>query len=104
MKNNSCVQWNNFAIPKLDLKMKLSLFLFIVSFLNITASSYSQKTKITLDLEDVVIKTVFTEIANKTEFKFLYSEKDIDPTKKVFVNVQQQQIEKILDILFSDTN
>ena len=84
MKNISCGLWHTIAIPKLDLKMKLTLFLFIASFLNITASSYSQNTKITLNLEDVVIKEVFSEISNKTDFKFLYSEKDFDVNRESF--------------------
>ena len=104
MKNISCGLWHTIAIPKLDLKMKISLFLLIASFLNVTASSYSQNTKITLNLDDVVIKEVFSEISNKTDFKFLYSEKDFDVNRKVSVNVEKEQIESILDLLFSETS
>lgn len=104
MKNISCGLWHTIAIPKLDFKMKLTLFLLIVSILNVTASSYSQNTKITLNLDDVVIKEVFSEISNITDFKFLYSEKDLDVKRKVSVNVEKQRIESILDLLFSETS
>ncbi|MEX0363585.1 MAG: hypothetical protein AB3N10_21600, partial [Allomuricauda sp.] len=59
------------GIPKFDLKMKLTTILVIVSFFQIQASTYSQTTKISLDLTQVRVEKVLDEIERNTDFKFL---------------------------------
>lgn len=84
--------------------MKLTLFLILLSLSGAMASkSYSQNTKLSLDFRNTTIKSVLGEIENKSNFFFLYSEKVIDVNRKVSINVIETGIEKILDLLFQDT-
>jgi TonB-dependent starch-binding outer membrane protein SusC len=54
--------------------MKLTILLLTVSVLSVFAvDSYSQTTKLTLNLEKSTIRNVLNEIENKSEFKFWYS-------------------------------
>jgi TonB-linked SusC/RagA family outer membrane protein len=102
-KSNGLFPWN----LKFDLKMKLSLLLFVTaSFVMQAGTSYSQKTKITLDKESVTVKDVIDEIETTTEFKFLFNTKAVDLNRKVSVKVKKAPINVILDILFkgSDTS
>ncbi|MEP1489450.1 MAG: TonB-dependent receptor [Algibacter sp.] len=90
---------------KFDLKMKFTTFLLIVSLFQIQANElYSQKAKVTLNLENVSIERVLIEIESLTEFKILYSDNDIDYKKKVSVKSENEYVTKILKKLFVNTN
>tara|TARA_R100001369_G_scaffold89522_2_gene127224 strand:+ start:2166 stop:4322 length:2157 start_codon:yes stop_codon:yes gene_type:complete len=86
---------------KFDLKMKLSLlFLITVSFVMQANSSYSQKTKISLDFGNATMEEVIDEIEANTEFKFIFSTKTVDLKRRVSINVRKATIKRVLDLLF----
>ena len=87
---------------KFDLKMKLSLlFLITVSFIMQANSSYSQKTKISLELGNATMEEVIDEIEANTEFKFIFSTKTVDLKRRVSINVRKATINRVLEILFA---
>lgn len=95
------------AIPykfKFDLKMKLTVYLFLISLFQIHANSYSQNAKISLELKNVSIENVLQTIESKSEFKFLYNDNQVDYKKLVSIKFKKTKISKILNTLFSDTN
>ncbi|WP_303318690.1 SusC/RagA family TonB-linked outer membrane protein [Flavivirga abyssicola] len=87
---------------KFDLKMKLTTLFLLVALFNVQAKSYSQKAKISLDMDNVSITDVINEIESKSEFRFIYKIREVDTQRKVSVHVTKEHIEKILRILFSD--
>lgn len=89
---------------KLDLKMKLSIYLFLFSLFQIHANTYSQNTKITLKLENVSVEEVLREIEAQTEFKILYNDNDLNYNREVSVNVKNTLVLGVLDQLFENTN
>ena len=89
---------------KISLKMKLTTLLLIVSVLSIHAGTYSQNTKITLNLESVNVMTVLEKIESLTEFKFLGNDNVIDKDRIVSINVKQKRVDKILYDLFLNTD
>lgn len=96
-KSNGLFPWN----LKFDLKMKLSLLFFVtVSFVMQAGTSYSQKTKISLNKENVTLKEVIDEIETTTEFKFLFNTKAVDLNRKVTIKIKKAQLNTILDLLF----
>tara|TARA_R110002012_G_scaffold162052_1_gene324329 strand:- start:869 stop:1294 length:426 start_codon:yes stop_codon:yes gene_type:complete len=85
-----------------DLKMKLTTLLLIVSLFQIHANeTYGQKTKITLNLENVSIESVLNRIESLTEFKFMYNDKEVDYKKIVSVSADKELVTTILDRIFS---
>ncbi|MGY6647544.1 TonB-dependent receptor [Wenyingzhuangia sp. IMCC45574] len=84
--------------------MKLTIYLFIFSLIQIHASTYSQNTKISLKLDNTSIENVLHEIESKTEFKFLYNDNDVDYRKQVTVDAKETLVSKILDKVFTGTN
>ena len=88
---------------KFDLKMKLTVYLFLISLFQIQANTYSQLTKISIDLDDVTVEKVLLAIEEKTEFKILYNDSEVDYSRKVSVNVEDELVFKILDNLFDKT-
>jgi len=85
---------------KLDLKMKLTIFLFTISLFTIQAGTYSQNTKLSIDLQDVSVLRILNEIEKNSEFKFLVNTMEIDITRKTTISVKKKRIADILDIVF----
>ncbi|MEM8510454.1 MAG: SusC/RagA family TonB-linked outer membrane protein [Bacteroidota bacterium] len=87
-----------------DLKMKLTtLFLIAIVFCMSANDSYSQRTRITIDLDNATIAEVLDEIENTTEFKFIYSVKNVDLGRRVSLSVEQLRIQNVLRSLFDKT-
>ncbi len=84
--------------------MKLTLFLSMLTIFQLWATeTYSQLTKLTLNLENIRIADALREIENQSEFYFLYSPKLIDVEKRVDVSAEKEPIKDILtDILGKD--
>ncbi len=90
---------------KILLKMKLTLCIILFSFLGAIASdSYSQTTKISLDMKNASVRDALGAIENQSEFFFLYSEKMIDVDRKIDISVQEDTIEELLGKVFAGTN
>ncbi|HUX58737.1 MAG TPA: SusC/RagA family TonB-linked outer membrane protein [Bacteroidales bacterium] len=84
--------------------MKLSIFLLYITIFSVFGSkTYSQNTRLDLDMKDVPIQTILNSIENQSEFFFLYSTKMIDVTQKVDINVSKKLLPNILDELLADT-
>jgi TonB-linked SusC/RagA family outer membrane protein len=79
--------------------MKISTFIFFVSFINVSASIFSQE-KISLDLKNVTVKEVFTEIEQNSPFKFVYRNELVNVNKEVSIKAEGETIEKVLGRLF----
>ncbi|MEH6679440.1 MAG: STN domain-containing protein [Sediminicola sp.] len=88
---------------RFDVKMKLTTFLLMVSLLQINANTYSQNTRITLEMDQVKLEDVLDKIETLSEFKFLVDTKKIDVDRIVSVQGKRERISSILEKLFSGT-
>ncbi|MBE9511329.1 MAG: SusC/RagA family TonB-linked outer membrane protein [Bacteroidetes bacterium] len=80
--------------------MKISAFLLIINiFQAIAGISYSQETKLYLNLEQVTIKQVFEAIEEQSEFIIFYNDKVIDTENKVSIKLSNSNIVTVLDSL-----
>ncbi|MEO9512229.1 MAG: TonB-dependent receptor [Flavobacteriaceae bacterium] len=86
---------------KFNLSMKLTTILLIVSTLSIQANSYSQKTRITCNLENVRITEVFEDFEKNTAYKFLYNHREIDTERRVSIKANQEPLESVLKRLLA---
>ncbi len=87
---------------KISLKMRLTTLLLIVSLFKIQANTYSQNTKITLNLTNVTVLDVLENIESKSEFNFFYNSSDFDLNRRVTTQVKKKSITYILDQLFKN--
>ena len=84
--------------------MKLTLFVLCLSVFSVMASeSYSQATKLSLEMRDASLKNVLTQIEEQSEFHFFYSEDVIDAERKVSVDFRILIWRKILNEIFQGT-
>ncbi|TAN16711.1 MAG: SusC/RagA family TonB-linked outer membrane protein [Chitinophagaceae bacterium] len=70
--------------------MRLTILLIIISTLTISAKSYSQK--VTLNLRDVQIQKVFTQIREQTGCSFLWTEETLKGLPSVSVSVHEASL------------
>jgi TonB-linked SusC/RagA family outer membrane protein len=85
------------------LTMKLISLFLIISILQVTAESYSQTARLTLDLENAPIVKIISEIEQQTDFRFLYRNETIED-KIATINVKNSTIDKVLDKILGDSN
>jgi len=84
-------------------KMKLTFILLILTVVQALGSeSYSQTTKISLNLENATIAEVLEQIENQSDFNFLYSPRLIDVDKRVTVVAKDKQINEVLSSIFGE--
>ncbi|WP_335965737.1 TonB-dependent receptor [Galbibacter sp. PAP.153] len=87
----------------LDLKMKLSiLFVFAMIFTLQANTSYSQKTKITLNLQNSTVGAVIDQIETTTEFKFIFNTEEVDLNREISIALKKASINKVLENVFKD--
>lgn len=83
--------------------MRIILFLILISTgMAFSSGTYSQNTKLTLNLNTATVKEVLNVIENQSEFLFFYQEKHVDLNRQVTIQMNEQDIETILDQLFAE--
>ncbi len=95
----------NAHLRKIWLTMKLTIFLFFLAISQIMAvESYSQSTRLSLNLKSVAVKDVLEKIEEKSEFVFLYNSKLINVNRTVSMDFKDQKISDVLNKLFQETD
>ncbi|MCE5346532.1 MAG: TonB-dependent receptor [Bacteroidales bacterium] len=83
--------------------MKITAVLLFCSMLNALASpTYSQITKISLNLNNSSIEDVLDNIEAQSEFYFLYNQKLVDVSRKVDIVAENKPIKDVLDDIFKN--
>ena len=85
--------------------MKLTALLIILALSQALAiDSYSQTTRLSLDMTNSTVKSVLNEIEKNSDYFFLYSNKLIDVDRKVNIQLRDKKIDEILDEIFRGTD
>jgi TonB-linked SusC/RagA family outer membrane protein len=94
-----------FCLSKILRIMKLTSFLLIISVLEVFATdTYSQATRLSMDLGEATVEQVLKEIENHSEFHFLFNQDLVDVSRTVQGSFQDQQIGEILASVFKSTD
>ncbi len=88
---------------KVLLIMKISVFLFIISLLHVSAGSYGQDTKLTINERGIELGKLLTQLESQTGFSFFYNNDLINKAMKVDINVRNKNIRDILDQVLKGT-
>lgn len=79
----------------------LLLFIAVGTIQAFAAVTYSQSTRLTLNMENATVGEVLSAIERETQFYFTYSVKEIDVRSKVSVHAKDEQVETVLNQIFS---
>ena len=83
--------------------MRLIVFLFFVSLIHVSASVYSQKTKMNIKVENATLQEVFQVIQQQSDFDFFYKNEQIPSNARVSVQYENEAVEVILNKILSGT-
>ena len=90
-------------VQKTWLVMRLTFFFMFFFLLQVSASVYSQQTKVNLKLDNVPLEQVFKTIQEQTEFDFFYKTDQIPSNKKVSGDYKNSRIEDVLENVLNGT-
>ena len=83
--------------------MKLTVFFLLVALIQVSASVYSQQTKLSISLKNATVREVLRTIEDQSEFFFLYKNENIDVNRIVNVDIKEKSVESLLDQVFKGT-
>jgi TonB-linked SusC/RagA family outer membrane protein len=92
----------NLRFLKSIIIMKLTVILILFFNLNACADAYSQTT-VTLNLRAVDFKKVLSTIEKQSVYRFMYSSQKIPDLRNIDVNVQNEEVSRVLDQLMANT-
>ena len=92
------------ALVKWLRMMKLTFLILLVTFMHLSASVYSQQTKLSLSLRNVSIRDALKQIEDQSDFFFMYKGEEINVSQNVNLQLENRTIEEILDNLFKGTH
>jgi len=84
--------------------MKLIFLFTFIGLLQLTASEYSQTTKLSLEMRNVKVSQVLDAIEKQSEFRFAYSSGYVDLDRKVTVDLEDKKINEVLAEVFKGTD
>nr|WP_321408587.1 TonB-dependent receptor [uncultured Carboxylicivirga sp.] len=97
--------WDKYAIIKTLRVMRLTILFMMIGVMQMFATStYSQKTRVTLDLTNTSIAEVLLNIEDQSEFYFLYNRKLVDVERKVNISMKKSTIDNVLNEIFDGTD
>ncbi len=104
MKKKLMHVWRvNPLAKKILLTMRLTLFLMVLGVFSAYSSTYAQKTRLDLKVQNTEVKDVLNQIENQSEFFFMYDNKQVDVERKVDLTVHSMTIDQVLEKLFEGT-
>lgn len=83
--------------------MKLTVFFLLTALIHVSASVYSQQTKLSISLKDATVRDVLRTIEDQSDFFFLYKNENIDVNRIVNVDIKEQSVEYLLNQIFKGT-
>jgi len=90
---------------KLIMELKIAFLIIVTSISGaLAAPSYSQVTKVSLDMKGTTLEQVMDEIERQSEFYFIFNQKQIDVDRVVDVQAENKLITDVLPELFGGTN
>ncbi len=90
-------------LPKIYRIMRLICLLMFVALIQVSASSFSQNSKLNLYGRNLTIEQVFDDIENQSGFSFIYNLKQVDLSKKVSVDFKNKSVGTILESILEGT-
>ena len=87
----------------LSLKPMVMLLIVSLNAFQIQADTVKKGESISLSFQNTSLKEIFSEIEKKTDYKFFYSTKAINETKKVSITLHNVTIEKVVSALLANS-
>lgn len=108
MKKNCCSdRQSNDRTIRGEFILRIQLVMLMVCLVGLTgsyASVYSQKTRLSLNVQNTTVKDVLKMIEDQSEFSFMYNASKIDVYRKIDFVADKSSVEDILNQIFEGEN
>jgi len=84
--------------------MRLTFVILLMSLMQVSASVYSQETRLSVNLENTTLENALNQIEQQTQFVFFYNADQIKLNDRVSINANESNIEDVLNRLFEGKN
>jgi len=84
-------------LKKIWRMMKLTGLFMLISFVAISAGTYSQNTRFSFKIENGTLNDLFLYLEQNSEFRFSYNKSDLDDTQRISIKFENESVEQILD-------
>ena len=104
-KNKTYGLMDDIGLLKMIKMMRFTIFILFLSLSQTFAmNSYSQQTKLSLDMRDVRVEEVIDRIEKNSEFFFMYNKNMINVDRKIDIKVEEKGVNEVLDKIFENTD
>ncbi|MGD9929182.1 MAG: TonB-dependent receptor [Mangrovibacterium sp.] len=83
--------------------MKLLMILVFSGLMTFASQSYSQMTKVSVDLKQATIMDVFSAIEDQTDYQIAYNSNILDVSKRIDLRVENKSISEVLDLVLKNS-
>jgi TonB-linked SusC/RagA family outer membrane protein len=87
----------NALLKKIWRMMKLTGLLMLISFVAISAGTYSQNARFSFKIENGTLNDLFLYLEQNSGFRFAYNKSDLDDTQKISIKFENESVEQILN-------
>ena len=84
--------------------MKLTTLFSLGVACCISASTYAQGYKLSMNKQNSSIIEILKDIENNSEFTFFFNDNKVNVNKKASINVKDATLDEVLKVLFKDTH
>jgi TonB-linked SusC/RagA family outer membrane protein len=91
------------SLTKISLIMRLSVLISLVATLQISAITYSQATRLNMNVKNVDIRAAFREIERNSGLSFLYYDQALDLRKSITISASNSTVDDLLTEMLKDT-
>ena len=85
------------VLKKLIKVMKITCFFLLATFIQISAATYSQSAKLSLNYEKVKLSELLENIEKSSNYRFFYDSEVVDLSKVVSLDMKNSNIQDVLD-------
>ena len=84
--------------------MKICTFILLVFNLGLSATSYSQLKKVSLNFKNATSKEFFAEIQKQTGYCFIFNANQGEQIGEITISVQNKSVQEVMEKILSPTN
>jgi len=104
MKKKSNEMFSDFIRKHKKILLTMKVFVFLLFSISASASMYSQGEMVSIKTNNASLEEIITSLKGKTNYGFLYNNKEIDKIKSIDVSLSNIPIEEALSEIFNDLN
>lgn len=79
--------------------MRITLLLLFLGMFTVSATVYSQDTRVSITVRDKTVNDVFAEIKAQTNYSFWFDVKDVDINRKVSIQAENETVKAVLSTI-----